>query len=471
MKKINEVITDYPKYPTKVIQFGEGNFLRAFIDWQVQQMNKKDLFKGGVAIVQPIERGLVDMLAEQDNLYTVYLEGLLNGKKVQEKEVITAINSTVNPYKNYEDYLALADIDTAEVIVSNTTESGIAFDETDKLADAPQKSYPGKLTALLYRRFKLGKKGFQIIPCELINHNGDTLKEIVLKYAKLWNLEAGFTKWIEEENNFYSTLVDRIVPGYPRDRAEQLCEEFGYKDNLIVNAEAFLLFVIEGSQKLKEVMPLTEAGLNVVITDDMQPYRERKVRLLNAPHSTMAPIGRLAGVTTVGDIMKDKDFAPFIKDEMYKEISPMIDLPAAELAEYAEAIKERFNNPFVVHELKSIALNSVSKYTTRILPLVKKHIAKGDVPKRMALALAAVLVTYGNFDGIDVEPVDMPEVIAKFKEFAKSADYVTTALADADSWGEDLTQYTDFAAEVRKDVEVILSKGARYAVQQINSNK
>lgn len=470
MKKITDIQIEKKVLPTKVIQFGEGNFLRAFIDWQIQQMNNQGLFNGGVTIVQPIEHGMTKNLDTQNNIYTVVLEGLLEGKKVQSDEIITAINGTVNPYEDFDSYLALAEEDSSEVIFSNTTEAGISFDETDKLDDRPAKSYPAKLTQLLHRRFGRSEKGFHIIPCELINHNGDKLKETILQYADLWNLGADFKKWIEEENHFYSTLVDRIVPGFPRDNKEEVFERIGYEDNLLVKAEAFHLFVIEGNKELEKVLPFEEAGLNVIITDDMQPYRERKVRLLNGPHTTMTPIGLLAGIETVGEIMRDPDFSKFIHDEMYEEISPMIDLPKDELASYSEAIKERFANPFVRHELTSIALNSISKYKTRLLPGVLQNIKHTNkVPRRMTLALAALLVIYGDFANITVEPVDTDDVVKKFQELKKSDDYVSAVLSNQDFWGEDLTKYPELVKEVKIDVEELLTKGARALVKEINA--
>ncbi|SPC37984.1 tagaturonate reductase [Latilactobacillus fuchuensis] len=469
MKKINQVVTDYEKYPTKVIQFGEGNFLRAFVDWQIHQMNQKGLFKGGIKIVQPLERGMGEMLKAQDNLYTVLLEGILDGQKVQSNEVITEINDVLNPYEDYAAYLKLAEEDSIEFIFSNTTEAGIAFDEQDQMNDQTPKSYPAKLTALLYRRFELKKPGFQIIPCELINHNGAQLKDCILQYATLWQLGAEFIDWINNENDFYATLVDRIVPGYPKDRATELCQQFGYEDQLIVKAEPFLIFVIEGNPKLAELLPLKAAGINAVFTTNMQPYRERKVRLLNGPHTTMAPIARLAGIETVGQVMNDGDFSKFVNDEMYQEIMPVIDLPDAELAAYAEAVKERFSNPFVKHELQSIALNSVSKFKARLLPtLVQFEAQEHRLPRRIVLALAALLVTYGDYPEIDVQPIDMPDVMADLKAIGQKADYVEQALQDTQLWGQDLTQIKGLVTAVEADVQCLLTQGARQSVQMIN---
>lgn len=472
MKNIKDIELKKVNYPVKVIQFGEGNFLRAFIEWQIQQMNNKGLFKGSVALVQPIERGMIDRLDEQNNNYTVVLEGLLEGKKVQSDEIITAIDRTINPYKNFENYLKLADIESAEFIFSNTTEAGIAYNANDKLEDKPAKTYPAKLTQLLYRRFENKMSGFQIVPCELIEHNGDSLKRIVLQYAHLWNLGDKFVAWINNENSFYSTLVDRIVPGFPRDNKEEVFERIGYEDNMLVKAEAFLLFVIEGDKKLEEVLPLKKAGLNVIVTDDMQPYRERKVRLLNGPHTTMAPLALLAGVETVGDVMKDVDFLQFINDEMYDEISPMIALPKEELAMYVEAIKERFNNPFVRHELTSIALNSMSKCEYRLLPTIIQNIERtGKVPERITLAFSAWLYIYGPYGQTAVEPQDTPDVMTALEKMKKSDDFVTAVLGYEAFWGCDLTKYPELVAQVKKNIDDIQEVGTRALIKKINESK
>lgn len=470
LKQLDNTFRKLPQYPTKVIQFGEGNFLRAFIDWQIQQMNKQGLFQGGIAVVQPIDRGMTKVLDEQDDLYTTLLEGKLNGQKVQDHEIIESINETIRPYEDYQSYLDLAKNDDIQFIFSNTTEAGIAFDENDNLTDQPQNSYPGKLTALLYERFKLGKKGFQIIPCELINHNGNTLKEIVLKYAQLWDLGQDFVDWINQENDFYATLVDRIVPGYPKERAADLEKEWNYHDRLIVKAEPFLIFVIEGDKKLEKLLPLKEAGLNVVVTDDMQPYRNRKVSLLNGPHTTMSPIARLAGIDTVGQVMKDPDFYKFINDEMYQEIIPTVALPKQELNDYAEGVKERFENPYVNHELSSIALNSISKFQARLLPTFKRYFAKEKkLPLRITLALASYLKIYAG--KADFAPEDTPEVLAEFKELRQKDNYVQDALADEKLWGEDLTQFSGLIDLVKQDLQIIDQQGSRKAVQMINEKE
>lgn len=471
MKTINDLKIEKHNYPIKVIQFGEGNFLRAFVEWQIQQMNKVGLFEGSVAIVQPIEQGMTKLLDNQEDIYTVVLEGLLEGKKVQSDEIITVVDRTVNPYYKHADFLALADLPTAQFVFSNTTEAGIAFNDKDKLTDKPAKSYPGKLTQLLYRRFRNGLPGFQIIPCELIEHNGIVLKEIVLKYAEMWDLGADFVDWVNEKNDFYSTLVDRIVPGFPHENKNEVFAQIGYEDNLLVKAEAFLLFVIEGNKKLEKLLPLKEAGLNVIVTDDMQPYRERKVRLLNGPHTTMTPLALLAGIETVGDVMKDADFSQFINDEMYKEISPMIALPAKELAEYAEAIKERFNNPFVRHELTSIALNSISKCEYRLLPTILQNIERMEkVPARITLAFAAWLMIYGDY-GLPVRADDTEDVMSDLIDLRKEADYISAVLAHKAFWGRDLTKVPGLLDTIRVDIAAIKEQGTRALIQKINQGE
>ncbi|MFD1484497.1 tagaturonate reductase [Lacticaseibacillus baoqingensis] len=465
---LNDSFRQLPKFPTKVIQFGEGNFLRAFVDWQIQQMNKQGLFKGGVAVVQPIANGRTKQLEAQDRLYTTLLEGKLDGKVVQEHEIIEDINQTVRPYDDWQSYLDLAKNDDIQFIFSNTTEAGIAYDANDRYDALPEGTYPAKLTALLNERFKLGKPGFQIIPCELINHNGDALKKAVLQYADLWALGADFKQWVNDANDFYATLVDRIVPGYPKDRAADLETKWGYHDANMVKAEPFFIFVVEGDQKLEKLFPAKQAGLNLVVTPDMQPYRNRKVSLLNGPHTTMSPIARLAGIETVGEVMKDPDFYQFVNDEMYQEIIPTVALPQAELEAYAEGVKERFENPYVRHELSSIALNSIAKFKARLLPTFKRYVAANhQLPQRISLALAAYLKIYAG--KADFAPQDTPETLAEFKQLVQAPDYLGAALADTKLWGEDLTQFDGLKALIQKDWDLFDQAGARAAVQAINA--
>ncbi|MEF2964954.1 tagaturonate reductase [Paenibacillus sp. M1] len=456
---------DLPSYPERMIQFGEGNFMRAFVDWQLQQMNNKGLFQGSAVLVQPLGQGLGEMLAEQDYLYTVLLNGILNGETVSDREIMTSVSRLVNPYTDYDTFLALAENDELEFITSNTTEAGIAYHPGDKLDDAPQKSFPGKLTALLYKRFQLGKKGFIIIPCELIDRNGEKLREIVLQYAAEWQLGDEFTAWLERENTFCCSLVDRIVPGYPRDKAEALAEELGYRDNLMVTAEPFLFWVIEGPAWLADKLPLSQAGLNVVVTEDMTPYRERKVHLLNGPHTAMVSLGLLAGLETVEDVMNDGVFSAFVKELIDEELIPMLDLPREELQFFAEAVQERFKNPFIRHELTSIYLNSISKFKTRLLPvLLRYRRERGELPKLMTLSFAALLLGYR---GDKLQRQDSPEVLAVFDEAWKNPQsFIQVILQNAGLWGEDLSSVPGLAEELEAGLRKLDELGSRSALQQ-----
>ncbi|QSF43701.1 tagaturonate reductase [Paenibacillus tianjinensis] len=455
-----------PVYPERMIQFGEGNFMRAFVDWQLQQMNNQGLFNGSAVLVQPIGQGLGALMAEQDNLYTVLLNGIMQQQTVNSREIIASVSRVISPIEDYAAYLALAEDDNLEFITSNTTEAGIAYHAGDGLNDAPPKSFPAKLTALLYKRFELGKKGFVIIPCELIDRNGEKLREIVQQYAVEWQLGEAFDKWLVEENTFCCSLVDRIVPGYPRDKAAQLEAELGYLDKMMVTAEPFLFWVIEGPSWLAEKLPLTEAGLNVVITDDMTPYRERKVHLLNGPHTAMVPLGMMAGLETVEDVMNDETFLRFVKDLMNEELIPMLDLPADELTSYSAAVLERFKNPFVRHELASISLNSISKFKSRLLPLLLRYQQeRGRLPELMTLAFAALLLSYR---GDRVARQDGAEVLEVFDlAWSHPGSFVQSILKNDSLWGQDLTLVPGLSDAISANLQKLESTDSRAALQQV----
>jgi tagaturonate reductase len=447
-----------------VIQFGEGNFMRAFVDWQLHQMNKQNLFNGSAILIQPIERGLADMLAEQDQLYTILLKGIENGDTVNSHEIITSVSRCLNPYTDYDAFLALAEQDELEFITSNTTEAGITYEPADQLSDSPPRSFPAKLTALLHARYKLGKAGFTIIPCELIDRNGEKLKEIVLKYTEVWQLGEGFVTWLEQENTFCCSLVDRIVPGYPRDTAAEVEAQLGYHDKLMVMAEPFLFWVIEGPSSLKTRLPLAEAGLNVVVTDDMTPYRERKVHLLNGPHTAMVPLALLAGLQTVEDVMRDDTFSLFVQKLIEEELIPMLDLPQEQLQAYAKAVQERFCNPFVRHELSSISLNSISKFKTRLLPILLRYEAtKKQLPSLLTLAFAALLLSYR---GDVISRQDADGVIAIFDEAWSNPSPIEALLSNSALWGTDLTTLPNLVTSVESHITNLVQLGSRKVLQQ-----
>lgn len=457
---------ELPSYPERVIQFGEGNFMRAFVDWQLQQMNNQGLFGGSAVLIQPVAQRLDGMFEEQDHLYTVLLNGILNGETVTSSEIITSVSRVMNPYEDFAAFLALAEDDKLEFITSNTTEAGIAYHAGDKLDDAPPSSFPAKLTLLLHKRYTLGKKGFVIIPCELIDRNGEKLREVVLQYAADWQLGDGFLNWLDKENTFCCSLVDRIVPGYPRAQAAELEERLGYRDQLMVTAEPFLLWVIEGPEWLKERLPLAEAGLNVVVTPDMTPYRERKVHLLNGSHTAMVPLGLLAGLQTVEDVVTDGTFSVFVSGLVDRELIPMLNLPADELKSYAAAVLERFRNPFIRHELSSIALNSISKFKTRLLPLLLRYAKERQaLPPLLSLSFAALLYSYR---GDKIARQDGADVTALFDQaWAEPATFVTSILKESSLWGTDLNAVPGLAARLNAHIAELEAAGARAALQQL----
>ncbi|WP_081956603.1 tagaturonate reductase [Paenibacillus sp. FSL R5-0912] len=456
-------------HPERMIQFGEGNFMRAFVDWQLQQMNNLGLFNGSAVLIQPIEQGpggVGGFMAAQDNLYTVLLNGIMDNQTVNTREIISSVSRVINPYSDYGSYLALAENDELEFITSNTTEAGIAYLPGDRADGTPPKSFPGKLTALLHRRFELGKKGFVIIPCELIDRNGEKLQEIVQQYAADWNLGGEFLQWLKEENTFCCSLVDRIVPGYPCDKAAELEAELGYLDYVMVTSEPFLFWVIEGPESLAERLPLAKAGLNVIVTPDMTPYRERKVHLLNGPHTAMVPLGLLAGLETVEDVMNDETFSRFVKQLIEDELIPMLDLPAEELLSYADAVQERFRNPFIRHELTSISLNSISKFKTRLLPvLLRYQQERGKLPERITLAFAALLLSYRG-DRVPLQ--DSQEILETFTQaWSDPASFAGTILSNTSLWGQDLSLLSGLTAEINAHLQQLEQHDSRAALQQL----
>ncbi|AGX42937.1 tagaturonate reductase [Clostridium saccharobutylicum] len=471
----------FKTYTERVIQFGEGNFLRAFVDWQIDKMNEIADFNGSVVIVQPLENGLIDMLNDQDGLYTLYLQGVQNGKAEKKHKIINSVSRGINPYRDYEEYLKLAQNPEMRFIISNTTEAGIAFDENDKLDEVCQKSYPGKLTALLYERFKIfggaEDKGFIIIPCELIDRNGEKLKEIVLRYADMWNLGQDFVNWINKDNTFCCSLVDRIVPGYPRDTINEVRAELGYDDNLVDVGEIFHLWVIEGPQFVKNELPFQKAGLNVKVVNDMTPYRTRKVRILNGPHTAMVPVAYLYGLETVGESVDHEVIGKYVHELIYDEIIPTLDLPHEELVEFADNIIERFQNPYVKHYLMSIALNSMSKYKTRDLPSLTEFInRKGELPKKLVFSLASLIEFYkGKRGNEDIKLADDADILELYKGLWENYDgtqaglenIVKTVLGYEKNWGRNLNKIPNLTSEVTRYLSLIEIKGMKKSIKEV----
>lgn len=482
MEKLSRISANITtSYPERIIQFGEGNFLRAFVDWMVYNMNKKADFNSSVVIVQPLPTGMIDMLNEQDGLYHVNLQGLSNGETVNSLELIDVISRSLNPYADFQAYLKLAEQTEMRFVVSNTTEAGIAFDPACKLDDAPASSYPGKLTQLLYHRFKTfngaADKGLIIFPCELIFHNGAELKKTIRQYIELWSLGADFSNWFETACGVYSTLVDRIVPGFPRNTIKEIHEKIQFEDNLVVQAEIFHLFVIEAPKSVEAEFPASKAGLNVLFVPDEKPYHERKVTLLNGPHTVMAPVGYLAGLNIVKECLRDEVMSKFVYMVMYKELIETLDLPKPELKKFADAVVERFNNPFVHHLLTSIMLNSFPKFKTRDLPGLKTYLErKGTLPSGIVLGLAAIITYYkGGMRGdVEIVPNDDKQIVDLLKILWSLNDVETVGkgvLAAEFIWGENLNNIPGLTEKLVFYLKLIQEFGMKEAIRSIVSKR
>ncbi|GKW13564.1 altronate oxidoreductase [Pectobacterium carotovorum subsp. carotovorum] len=473
------------QHPDRVIQFGEGNFLRAFVDWQLDLLNEHTDLDAGIVIVRPIDSDFPPALDTQDGLYTTIIRGLNEqGEAVREPRLIRSVNREINVYRQFDDYLALAHDPNIRFVFSNTTEAGISYHAEDRLSDAPPVSFPAKLTRLLYERFchfdGAADKGWVLLPCELIDYNGVALKELVLRYAAQWELTPTFTAWLNDHNTFCSTLVDRIVTGYPRAEVEALQQEMGYQDTFWDTAEHFYLFVIQGPQWLAEELRLNKLDLNVRIVDDIKPYKERKVAILNGAHTALVPVAFLAGLDTVGESMDDALIGKFVEKTIAEEIVPVLDLPHDELTSFAQAVLSRFRNPFIQHQLLSISLNGMTKFRTRILPqLLTYRERHGELPARLTFALAALIAFYrgersGEGDALQTYPLQddahwlerYSSLWAGVKESTVSlAELVDVVLRDADHWEQDLTQVPGLAAQVTEQLQTIVERGMRAAVE------
>ena len=471
MKKINETIEKrYNKYPEKILQFGEGNFLRAFTDWMINKGNEENVYQGSIVLCQPIAPGLANLINDQEGLYTLAMRGIENDQAVEKIEQITSVSRCINPYEDYNALLDIARSADLEVVISNTTEAGISYKEGDKLTDAPPSSFPAKITALLFERYKAfngdSDKGLLFLPVELIDNNGAELKRIVLQYANEWQLGEEFINWIETANKFTSTLVDRIVTGYPKDQLDYFEEKLGYKDNLIVTSELFNLWVIEGKKEWSEILPIHKTDANVIWTEDVTPYKKRKVRILNGAHTSTVLAAFLAGHDIVLDFMNDEVFKNYLNKLMFNEIIPTLDLPKEELESFACDVIDRFANPYIKHRLLDISLNSASKFNARCLPSLLEYIEeKNEIPTHLTFSLAAFMKFYqgklvegqymgARFDGTTYAIKDDAEVIKFFANtWAKgsAADVAHDVLSNTALWsGKDLTEVDGLEEAVTK---------------------
>jgi len=477
MKPLNRQNVQANKYPERIIQFGEGNFLRAFVDWIVYNMNQKADFNSSVVVVQPIEKGMIDMLNAQDCLYHLNLQGLDKGKEVNSIEMIDVISRALNPYTQNDEFMKLAENPEMRFVISNTTEAGIAFDPSCKLTDAPASSYPGKLTQLLYHRFKTfngaADKGLIIFPCELIFLNGKELKKCIEQYIELWNLGEEFKTWFETACGVYCTLVDRIVPGYPRATINEILDKIQIEDKMVVQAEIFHLWVIEAPQSIAKEFPADKAGLNVLFVPSEAPYHERKVTLLNGPHTVLSPVGYLSGLNTVRECCEDAVIGKFVHKVMFEELLETLNLPKAELEKFGKDVMERFCNPFVKHFVTSIMLNSFPKFKTRDLPGLKTYLERKDeLPAGIVLGLAGIITYYkGGKRGEDtIVPNDdqaIIDLLAKLWATGCTKTVAEGVLASEMIWGEDLNKVSGLTEKVIGYLNSIQEKGMLETVKGI----
>ncbi len=478
------------QFPERILQFGEGAFLRAFVDWMVDEMNSAGKFGGSVVVVQPIAHGMVDMLNGQDGLYTLLLRGIHDDVVITQKQLITAVSRGINPYTEWAGYLATAEQPELRFVISNTTEAGIHYVSEGQPTDKCPTSFPAKLTAFLYHRFQhfagAADKGMLIIPCELIDRNGDHLRDIVKRYAAEWALGAEFTAWVDANCPFFNTLVDRIVTGYPRKEAETLAAELGYLDDMLDTGEIFHLWVIEGEKKYAAELPFTEVGLNVLWTDNMEPYRTRKVRILNGAHTMTVLAAYLRGINTVQQCIEDPQINAYMKKGIFDEILPILDLPEQEKHDFAAAVFERFDNPFIKHMLLSISHNSVSKFKVRVLPSILEYLAlRGELPRVLTFSLAALIAFYRGTEIVEHAiqgkrgetsyqikdgTAEMEFFTAAWRNYAVDADIdgmVQTILGAVKLWGKDLNSVPGLTAHVTSDLRMILVEGIASAIGQV----
>jgi tagaturonate reductase len=478
MIALNKTTANKTIRPEKVIQFGEANFLRAFVDWIIFNMNQKTDFNGSVVVVQPIENGMIDMLNGQDCLYHVNLQGLDNGEPVNSLTKIDVISRALNVYTQNDEFMRLAEQPEMRFVISNTTEAGITFDPTCKFTDKPASSYPGKLTQLLYHRYEYFKgdmsKGLIVFPCELIFLNGHKLKECILQYIELWQLGAEFKDWFLNACGVYATLVDRIVPGFPRKEIDEIKAKLGYDDNMVVQGEFFHLWVIEAPASIADEFPADKAGLNVLFVPSEEPYHERKVTLLNGPHTVLSPVAYLSGINIVRDACQHPVVGKYINKVMCEELMETLNLPKEELQKFAADVLERFVNPFVDHQVTSIMLNSFPKYETRDLPGLKTYLArKGELPKGLVLGLAAIITYYKGGvreDGAEIVPNDAPEIMALLKELWATGDTRKVAegvLAEESIWKSNLNAIPGLTDLVVQYLDGIQSIGMLETVKTI----
>lgn len=480
MQQLNaKTVEKHVKYPAKILQFGGGNFLRAFTDWIFQVLNEETDFGGSIIVVKPTPSGDYTALRKQDGFFQVLLNGIKEGKEIEEVRLVSCIDQIIHPYNQWEEFLQSTKNPSLRFIISNTTESGIKFNPEDpKPENACPKEFPAKLCTWLwhrYRHFKGQKdKGCIIMPLELIADNGAALKAAVLDYAQSWSLEPDFAIWIKEHNTFCNTLVDRIVSGYPKERVEEIAGKSGFQDELLVAGELYHSWIIEAPDFVAAELPFSQTKLNVKFADNLDIHRQIKVRILNGAHTSMVPVGILAGVELVSEGINHPLIGGFIQHLLYQEIIPLINHDQEELKQFAQDVQDRFKNTRIRHKLISIALNSSSKYATRLLPSFLDFVKETKkLPSHIVFAWAALICMYkGEWEGQQIALNDDPEVLAYFKDIwqAHTSDYtslVEKVLQRQDIWGQDLNHMAELKEALAGFVELIVEEGMEGALKQL----
>ena len=449
---------------TDSIQFGEGNFLRAFVDYCIQILNDKTSFSGKVNIIQPLPKGMIEQLKIQNGRYNLFHEGIIQGNIIRDRMQINCVKQMNNPYQEFDQFLELAENENLTFVFSNTTEAGIVLDTKDQFTEKPPRSFPGKLTRLLHHRYKTfngdPSKVLHIMPSELIEQNGTKLKKIILELSKIWKLEDHFISWINQ-NHFYNTLVDRIVPGFPKKDLDFYKKELFFDDQLIVTCEPFFLWVIEGNPELLKIFPINQLKeIDVKVVPDLGIFRTRKVRILNGSHTTMVPVGLLHGTKTVSDILKNDFLKTFLSQTLFDEIIPSVDLDKQQLNDYAHSVLERFSNPFIIHKLESISLNSISKFKVRVLPSLISYFRKqGRIPKNLTFSMAALIYFYGKEVSKHPYPIkDDPEIIAFFNKIWSKRNVekvVLETLSNTDLWDKNLAEISPLKYSLTKALNAL----------------
>lgn len=481
MQRLNRHAFPGATYSERVIQFGEGNFLRAFIDWQIDWLNEQQATDAGIVVVRPRNREVSDSLNQQDGLYTTLIRGLNDqGERVSETRLIRSLNREIQPYTQFDEFITLAHAPRMRFVFSNTTEAGIAFVDEDRVDYRPASSFPGKLTQLLWARFThfngADDKGWLIVPCELIDHNGDTLRDTVLRYAERWQLPAAFSRWITQHCEFYNTLVDRIVTGFPQE-SEEIAAQLGYSDRFLVAGEVYYQFILQGSEALLNELKLHTLTPQVRLVGDITPWKAQKVAILNGAHTAMVPVAFQCGLESVGAAMDDPEIAHFVDMLLRDEIIPTLDLPVNELHAFADAVQRRFRNPFIRHALLSIALNGMTKFRTRLMaPLLSSRQQQGKWPARLTFALAALIAFYRGESANQRWPLqDDARWLDRYQHDWRALQddqlspqqLVRNVLSDTQHWGEDLTLQPGLVTAVTQHLQNIIAHGMREALRQL----